>query len=279
MAKAQTGLSSAESALTRFQAQHGLADASTQTTSLLASIADLQSKERTLEADQVQAQGQLSTITQQIAQAPRTIDASTTVGTSPATDQLEQQLSQQQLQLTLLRRQFTEKYPDVIATEKQIASLKAALAKAPQTKVTARNVEPNPLNASLTSQAATLESQINGNSAQLSVLRSQEGALSAQLQVYPQNISELSGLQRQAKSAETIYDAIQTNYFNALVAKNMAVSDLTIVQYADPSLATVRPPRLPALLAVLAVAMIATIALVFLLDWYAAGSLALSEAR
>jgi uncharacterized protein involved in exopolysaccharide biosynthesis len=181
--------------------------------------------------------------------------------------------------LTLLRRQFTERYPDVIATEKQIASLKAALARAPRTKVTGRNVEPNPLTASLTSQAATLQSQINGYLAQLGVLHSQEAALSGQLQVYPQNMSELSTLQRKAKSAETIYDAIQTNYFNAVVAKNMAVSDLTIVQLADPTLATVRPPRLPALLAVVAVALLATIGLVFLLDWYAVGSMSLSEAR
>ncbi len=277
--RAQGDLSNADRALTLFQSQHGLADGNTQTASLLAAIADIQSKERAVEAERVQAQGQLTTVRGQIADAPSTVNASTTIGTSPATDQMEQQLSQQELQLTLLRRQFTEKYPDVIATEKQIASLKAALARAPQTKVTGTNVEPNPLTTSLATQAATLQSQINGDLSQLRVLDSQESALSAQLQVYPQFMSDLSTLQRKEKSAETIYDALQTNYFNAVVAKNMAVSDLTIVQYADPALATARPPRLPALFAVIAVALVATLGLVFLLDWYAVGSMSLSEAR
>ncbi len=279
LAKAQADLSKAESGLTLFQSQHGLSDANTQTASLLSAIADIQSKERALEADRVQAQGQLTTINQQIAQAPQTIDATTTIGSSPETDQLQQQLSQQQLQLTLLRRQFTEKYPDVIATERQINGLKAALARAPRTKITGRSVEPNPYTSSLASQGATLQGQINGNLSQLRVLHEQEATLSSQLSVYPQNVSELSALQRKAKSAESIYDAIQTNYFNALVAKSMAVSDLTIVQYADPALATARPPRLPAILAVIAVALLSTIALIYLLDWYAVGSLSLSEAR
>ncbi len=277
--RAQNDLSNADRALTLFQSQHGLADGNTQTASLLAAIADIQSKERTVEAERMQAQGQLTTVRGQIADAPSTVNATTTIGTAPATDQMQQQLSQQELQLTLLRRQFTEKYPDVIATEKQIASLKAALVRAPQTKVTGTNVEPNPLTTSLTTQAATLQSQINGDLSQLRVLDSQESALSAQLQVYPQFMSDLSTLQRKEKSAETIYDALQSNYFNALVAKNMAVSDLTIVQYADPALATARPPRLPALFAVIAVALLATLGLVFLLDWYAVGSMSLSEAR
>lgn len=279
LSKAQTDLSNAERAQTLFESRHELADASTQTASLLSAISDIQSKRRTLEAERVQAQAQLSRIGSDLASSPGTIVASKSVSSSPVADQIEQQLAQQRLQLRLLRQQFTERYPEVVATEKQIASLKSALAAIPRTKVTSRSVEPNPLNAAFTSQTANLQAQIAGDLAQLSLLQTQEASLLDQLRLYPQDIAQLSTLQRQAKAAESIYDALQNNYFNAVVAKSMAVSDLSVVQNADPALASVRPPRLPSLLAVIVVAFLATVALVALLDWYAAGSLALSEAR
>jgi uncharacterized protein involved in exopolysaccharide biosynthesis len=279
LGKAQADLSNAERALTLFESRRELADASTQTTTILSAIGDIQSKERAVEAERVQAQAQLASVGGQIAAVPRTIDASRTISSSPVADQLEQQLAQQRLQLAVLRRQFTEKYPDVVATEKQIASLEAALAALPATKVTSRNLEPNPLRTALRSQAATLQAQMAGDGAQLDVLRYQEASLLGRLRVFPEDVSELSNLQRRAKADEAIYDALQTNYFNAVVAKSMAVSDLSVIQYADPSEASVRPPRLPALIAVALVALVASLAIVAVLDRSTVGSMSLSEAR
>ncbi len=210
---------------------------------------------------------------------PGTIDASKLISSSPVADQIEQQLAQQRVQLRMLRQQFTEKYPEVVATEKQIASLESALKGIPSTKLASRNEEPNPLTAGFTTQAATLQAQIAGDSAQLRMLRSQEASLLNRLRLYPQDISELAALQRRAKAAETIYGALQSNYFNAVVAKSMAVSDLSVIQSADPAFATVKPPRLPALMAVTVVALFAAVSIAALLDWYAVGFMHLSEAQ
>jgi len=277
--RAQSDLANADRALTLFESRRALDDPSAQTASILSAIGDVQGKERAAAVDEVQAEGQLSSVVAQRNGAPRKIDASELVSSSPVADQLEQQLAQQRLQLNLLRRQFTENYPDVIAARKQIASLEAELAAAPSTKLTSRNVEPNPLDTALKSQAATLQAQVRGDSAQLSLLRKQEASLMDRLRAFPEDVTELASLQRQAKSAEAIYQALQNSYFNAVVAKNMAVSDLSIVQEADPALATVSPPRLLALLAVIGVALLATLAIVALLDSTAASSLAISEAR
>jgi uncharacterized protein involved in exopolysaccharide biosynthesis len=279
LSKAQGDLSAANRALTLFESRHELADASTQTTSLLSSITEVQSKIRTIEADRMQAQGQLSSLGTVLSTAARTVDANTLIGSSPVADQIQEQLAQQRVQLRLLRQQFTDKYPDVVATEKAIASLEAALKTVPSTKLTSRSEEPNPLKAGLTTQATNLQAQIAGDSAQLGLLRSQEASLLSQLRFYPEDIAELSDLQRQAKAAESIYDALQSNYFNAVVAKSMAVSDLTVLQAADPAFASARPPRLPALLTVVVVAFFAAVAIVALLDWYAVGAVHLSEAR
>lgn len=277
--KARGELSAAERALELFETRHEIADATTQTTSILGAISDVESKERAVEDDRIQAQGQLSALTGQIAAAPAKIDATTVIGAAPLTDQLEQQLAQQRIQLAILRRQFTDQYPDVVSTESQIAGLEAALAKAPQTRVTSQNIEPNPLTSSLVSQAGTLRAQVNGNIAQLNSLRSQELALKSQLRMFPADMAELSILQRQEKSAETIFNALQTNYFNAVVAKNMAVSDLSVVQEADPALAKVRPPLVLSLIAIAVIALLGTVGIIALLDWYARSSVALSEAR
>lgn len=183
--KAKADLSNGERAVTLFESRHEIADASTQTAAILAAISDIQAKERNLEGQRSQEEGQLSSLSAQIGTVPATIDAATVIGASPTSDQLEQQLSQQRVALRLLRAQFTERYPEVIATERQIASLQATLAKTPGTRVTSRNVEPNPLSASLVSQAATLQSQVIGDHAQLSLLRTQETTLQDQLRLFP----------------------------------------------------------------------------------------------
>ncbi len=278
MKKAGSDLQRAESALTRFESEHELADVASQTTNILSAIGDIQSKERSAEAEAAQAQAQLSSVASQVASAPAAIDSSKVVSTAPAADQIEQQLAQQRLELSLLRRQFTEKYPDVVATEKQIESLESALKALPKTRVTSTTIEPNPLKAGLSNQEAALRAQIAGSSAQLAALRSQESSLLVRLRVFPGDISALSELQRRAKSAEAIYDAIQSNYFNAVVAQSMAVSDLSIVQYADPGSASVKPPRMLALFMVAIVALLVTLATVALIEWSSASS-ALAEAR
>lgn len=265
--KAGTDLHKAETDLTRFESQHELADVAGQTTNILNAIGDIQSKERAAEAEAAQAGAQLSSISSQLSAAPSTIQASKIVSSDPVTDQIQQQLSQQRLQLSLLRQQFTEKYPDVVATEKQIESLEGALRDLSKTRVTSTTTEPNPLSASLSSQAATLRSEIAGSTAQVAALRDQESALLGRLRVFPGDISELSDLQRRAKSAEAIYDQIQSNYFNAVVAQSMAVIDLSIVQYADPASASVKPPRMLALLMVAIVAFLVTLATVALIEW------------
>jgi uncharacterized protein involved in exopolysaccharide biosynthesis len=276
--KAQTDVSNAERDLTLFESRHEVADASTQTSSIINAISDVQAKERAIDAERVQAQGQLADLTAQVQGVPATIDASTTIGETPQRDQVEQQLVQQRMALALLRRQFTDKYPEVIATESQIAGLEAELARTPSTRVSSKNVEPNPLSSSLVSQASTLKAQVTGNLAQLDVLRSQEDDLRNQLRTFPEDLTELASLQRRAKSAETIYDALQTNYFNAVVAKNMAVSDLSVVQEADPAVAKNKPPLTLSFLAIGVIALLGAVGWVFLLDRYRLSLLALREA-
>ncbi|HEX4012530.1 MAG TPA: hypothetical protein VHX17_01435 [Candidatus Cybelea sp.] len=276
--RAQGDLSSSERALELFETRHELADAATQTTSILGAISDVAAKQRVVQDDRAQAQGQLSALTRQLAAAPTKIDAATVIGASPTTDQLQEQLSQQRIQLAILRRQFTDQYPEVIATTSQIAGLEAALAKAQSSRVTSQNIEPNPLASSLVSQAGALKSQIIGNDAQLGLLRSQEIALRDQLRLFPADVAQLAALQRREKSDETIYNALQTNYFNAVVAKSMAVSDLSVVQEADPALAKVRPPLVLSLIAIGVIALLAAAGIVALMDWYAGASAARREA-
>lgn len=277
--KARLDLSNAERALTLFESRHELADATTQTASIVSALSDVQTKERITDAERVQAEGQLASLTGTIAAAPATIGAGTVISTSPARDQIQQQISQQRIQLGLLQQQFTDKYPEVVSTQKQISSLESALGSTPPTQVASSSTQPNPLSASLANQAATVRAQITGNLSEMRILRAQEAALRDQLRDFPGNANELAALQRQAKSAEDIYNALQSNYFNAVVAKSMAVSDLSVIQQADPALATVKPPRLLSVLAVAVIALLVTIAVIALLEWLAVSSLSLSEAR
>lgn len=277
LARAQADLSSAENALTSFESTSGVADATGQTGAIIAAIGDIQSKTRGAELDRSQAQGQLRSVGTQIAATKQTVEQSRTIDNAPVADEIDKELSEERVQLSQLEQQFTGKYPDVIAARRQIASLEAAMAKAPRTRVASTTVALNPVGTTLDGQAATLEAQIAGQTSELRTLHAQEDGLESQLRAFPGLVSRLSSLQRRAKSAETIYDSLQSSYFNAIVAKNMAVSDLSIVQRASPELAEVRPSLVLAIAIMLVIAALVTIAAIVLLDWRRRAQAALPE--
>lgn len=265
--RAQSDLSAAESGLTDFESHNGVADANGQTTAIITALDDIQSKTRTAELDRAQAQGQLLSVGSQAATIRQTVEQSKTIDTAPVAEEIDKELSEQRVALAQLEQQFTGKYPDVIAAKHQIAGLEAALAKTPRTRVASTTVALNPVGTSLNGQAATLEAQIAGDTSELKTLHAQEESLEAELRAFPGLVSQLGTLQRRAKSAESIYDALQSSYFNAIVAKSMAVANLNVVQQASPELAEVRPSLVLTLALMALVAFLITVAAVALLDW------------
>ncbi len=57
----------------------------------------------------------------------------------------------------------------------------------------------------------------------------------------PEVTRRIGDLQREVKSAQAVYDALQLKFQDATISKNTALSDVTITQPADPTVFTSKP--------------------------------------
>ncbi len=239
--EAQARMNTAQNHLASFEAEHRIANIDEQTQSTITSMANLDSKIGQVQADERQAAAQLASAQAQLNGISPTITGNTTVSQNPVVAQLQQQLTQVDVQLQQAEQQFTDQHPTVIALKQQKAQLQAAIAKQQQTVVSGESKVPNPIYQQLAQQAAGYRAQMAADGAQVTELQKQRKDMEPALAALPQQTAQLANLQRDAKAAQDVYSALQQKFVNAQVASQTALSDVTITQPASPSEAQVRP--------------------------------------
>lgn len=265
---ARKTLNTAQVRLAHFEATHHIADIGTQTQADIAALGTLDGKIGQAQADKQQAQAQLSSVQSALSRTTPTITGGTTVAENPVLQQLQTQLSQIDVQLQTARKQYTDKYPAVIALKAQENQLRNEIAKQQSTVVANTNTVPNPLYQQLQQQQAQYAGQAAADSAQIAEFTRQRNALSPTLAGLPAQAAQLADLQRAEKSAEDVVNALQQKFNNDQVAKDTALSDVTVTQPADPRVAQVKPNLL--LNALLGLLLGACLALVsaFVIDYF-----------
>ena len=238
---AQERMRRANAALAQYQAGHGIADINAQTQATVANVSAIETRIQQVQVDQGQAQAQLANLTGQLGGIGASINGSSSVVQNPVVSQLQQQLATVNVQLEAARKQYTDEHPTVMAFKEQKAQLEREIRSLPTTIVAGNNFVPNPIYQQVNQQATTLRAQISGDSAQLAQLRRQLSAALPSLKQLPAESMRIAELQRDAKSAEAVYTALQQKYNEAEVSKTAALSDVAITQAATPSNAAVRP--------------------------------------
>ena len=232
---AERRMRDAQDALSAYQVRSGIADLTTQTQSSVAALAALDAKEKTEEVDAAQAQAQLGAIQEQLAATPETIVGAQTVAQNPVSGQLATQISSLKVQLETARRQYTDNYPTVIALRSQLAAAERQAKTQPSQVVSGTSSIPNPVYQQLSQTAATLSATIASAQSQIATVRAQKAAAQPQLDRLPGQTRRITDLQREARAAESVYEALQRKYQDALVSRTTALSDVSITQSADPS--------------------------------------------
>jgi capsular exopolysaccharide synthesis family protein len=241
MPDAQKAMNDSQTALAQFEAQHHIADINAQTQSVISALATLDAKVGQVQADREQAQAELTSADAELHGTSATVTGAQTVAQNPVLAQLQSQLSQVDVQLQTALQQYTEKHPTVIALRNQEEQVKHEIAQQQATVVSNTNTIPNPVYTQIQQQAEQYQTQIASDSAQLAELKKQEKGLDPQLASLPAETATLANLQRQAKSAEDVFTALQQKYNNAAIARDTALSDVTVTQAADPRFADVKP--------------------------------------
>jgi succinoglycan biosynthesis transport protein ExoP len=258
----------ADKALADFEQTHTVADIAAQTQSVVSQYSTVISNLAQVEVDRSQAQAALSSSASQMASMGKTSNGGTDVAFSPVVTQLQQQLSQVNVELDAARKQYTEAHPTVIALEQQQSTLQKELAAQPKTYVASNTLVPNPVYQQLSSQAAQLRSQIAGDDSQIATLKTQMGSFGGQVQSLPDVSRQLSNLQRDAQLYEGIYDALRQHYDDAIVAKSMALSNVVVDQPAEAQWAKPIPNIPLTILLGLVLGTMLAVAGVFTIDFF-----------
>lgn len=264
---AEKTMHDAQMKLASFEATHHITDINAQTQSYISSLATLDGDIGKTQADEQQARAQLASVQGTLHRTSPTITGGTTVATNPVLQQLQTQLSQVDVQLQTAEKQYTDQHPTVIGLKQQEAQLRNEISKQQSTVVANTNTVPNPLYEQLQQQQAQYQAQVAADRAQLGALTHQRDQMNPTLAKLPAQAAVLADLQRNSQSAQDVYTALQQKFNNASIAKDTALSDVTVTQPATPSGASVTPNLMLNLM--LGVLLGATLAIVgaFVIDY------------
>jgi capsular exopolysaccharide synthesis family protein len=257
----------AQMRLANFEATHHIADINAQTQSYINTLGTLDGKIGQTQADMQQAKAQLASVSTQLGHTPANINGGTTTAENPVLQQLETQLSQVDVQLKTALQEYTDQHPTVIALKQQEQQLKDEIARQQSTVVANTNTVPNPLYQQLEQQQAQYQAEVAADRAQIAELQRQRQSLNPTLAKLPAQAAVLADLQRAAQSAQDVYSALQQKFNNANIARDTALSDVTVTQPASPNSARVSPDLLLNLLLGIVLGLILAIVGAFVIDY------------
>jgi capsular exopolysaccharide synthesis family protein len=251
-----------------FMAAHHLTDATTQSTEAATALDTLDQKIAQTQVDRRQAQAQLSAIQSEIGQTPTMIPGQNVTGPNPVVQQLRQQLSDAEVQLSDNAQRYTDQHPIMVQLHRRIADLQQRISSTPGTIDQSNMAESNAVAVQLREQAAALAAQVQADTASEQAMVGERRSMMPSIAQLPTTTATLSVLQRRAKLAQDAYYAMLQKYDELTVAKSTALSDLTVTQPALPENAVPTPSLKLGLIAVAVLSLGAAFAVVLLLDLF-----------
>jgi polysaccharide chain length determinant protein (PEP-CTERM system associated) len=234
-------LRAAEDALTRFKVAGGQVSLSEQTTLVLEKLADFEAQRRAAEAERQGVEASLRRVRTELARQAPTVSSSFLQGEDPVATQLRADLAKLEVELVGLRKQFTDRHPQVIATKARIEEVKGRLRQQAAQTLLSRQITLNPLHQNLAAQVIKLEVDRQALQARESALAAAAGAYAEDLKTLPPKEVELARLTRDVKVAEETYLLLSQKLQEARIAEASIVGNLQIVDRAVPPATPVRP--------------------------------------
>ncbi|HET6895110.1 MAG TPA: polysaccharide biosynthesis tyrosine autokinase [Candidatus Baltobacteraceae bacterium] len=264
--RAQSRAQKTANDLARFQAANGFVDAGSHTQDVVSKATSLESKIDQLTLDSREATALLNNANAQLASLSPTINNAQQISVNPVLTDLQTKLEQIDLQLSQAQSQYTDQHPLVTSLKKQRADLVARIARVPAQIDSQNTLSPNPVYQSLQQQIVQYRQRIDGDTAQLGLLRKQRANMAPMLLQLPTQSMQFATLQQQAKLASDVYNALEQKYNDATIAQTTAISDISIVQSATADSAIVKPNLKINLLAALLVGLVLGSIAVFALE-------------
>ncbi|MEA2718771.1 MAG: polysaccharide biosynthesis transport protein, partial [Candidatus Eremiobacteraeota bacterium] len=150
--QARARLLAAETAVSRYETSHNIADLGTQTTTTLAAAAGIDQKINAIQLEKQQSDAQIVSLAGQLAGMKATAGGGSSVAQNPVIPQLHSELAQLKIKLGSAQRELTDSHPDVINLKQQISDLSRELKRQPATIVASTSTIANPVYQQLSQQ-------------------------------------------------------------------------------------------------------------------------------
>jgi polysaccharide biosynthesis transport protein len=237
-------LSVQESAIENFKRNHppesqgGDAGAATR----LARVVSLQSELESLDTQMKEVAGQLHQTTAQLATTPEKLSVEQMVP-NPMTNSLRQQITQLEVERTAKLAEYTDNSPEIRQLEQQIRNLKRMLAGEKSSVIGEVQEALNPVRAELESRRAQLEFTLTGLQARKSALERLRAQHRSDVATLPAQQTEVARLERKRSILESLYNMLQSRYYELQIAKAQQPRTVEILQQATEPTSPVEPNK------------------------------------
>jgi polysaccharide biosynthesis transport protein len=237
-------LQAAEKALQEFKSQHKLISVDAEIAREVDTQANLRAQEQAAETEVAELRMLKGESQQALGKEPATAITGRVLSTSVISNSLRSQLVDLELKLANMRQTRTEKHPEVIQLEEEIAALKDKLQANAQEEVTSKTESANPIYSLLREKYVNASVELASAQAKLATLRKINAGQGDRVKQLTQGEAEQVRLQLDRDTAQETYTLLATKRNDALIEEREAVSDIPIqlVGSAGPAYSTVKLP-------------------------------------
>jgi len=231
-------LQQAEENLRDYKEKEGFMELSTEAELKIKDLADLESSYENTKISRQEIEVRLKEVRKQFASVDKTLMSSVTISNNPIVQMLRTRLTELQIELAQLNRQFSDSAPEVIQAKAKIEEIENQLRTQVETIVSGKTESVNPVYTGLWSRLVNYETDLNA-------LRSKEDALKKLVEDYqkevdklPQQELEVARLERKSRVNEDLYILLLRKKSELRIQSASEIGSLEVV---DPAIIPDKP--------------------------------------
>ena len=195
-------------------------------------LSEFQSQKLELDTQLAESDSKLKELKRQLDEQAKTVISSRTITANPVVQQLQNQLSNLEVQLAGMKEKYSQNSPLVTDMEIQIRQIKNEINQKVAEIVGSKVSSVNPIYQSLLSQQVTLESNLIAMETKRKILTGVIAQYEAKLEKLPEKEMQLARLERSVRAAENIYLTLLDSYQQARISEAMELGDIKIIDQA-----------------------------------------------
>ncbi len=173
----------------------------------------------------------------------KSVAASPTVSSNPVVAGLKSRLSNLEIRRAQLLEEYTERHPDVIDIENEIAKVKEELNESTRQVLESGPSSTDPVFQSIISGIIEAETEISALDVRVKTLAEIIGSYGARLEDLPEKEITLARLTRRKEVGEKVYTMLLTKLEEARISEAMKIGNIRIVDTAIPPERPILPKK------------------------------------